>query len=482
MASSSAEVATQRELWDRIDEEIVQNMQRFDIPGMAFVLADENGTIYTKGYGVTEWGSAREINSTTRFQIGSISKVFTSLAVMQLQDQGLVELDAPVTAYLPWFATKDPTLSDLITIHDLLNHTSGLPGRLNTHDITSTSSEKIAAQIKHKLQSVQLAADPGTTYEYTNINYDLLQLVIEEVSGLNYPDYMRYHIYEPLGMHQTFFTRAAAGLDHNLATGHRYIWGHVRPFHENLAYATLGSAGLSTSAQDLGTYISFLLSGTSASGDPVIQADSLRRMHTAAIFDSSIGHGHGWEITANTIEKKGGLPGFSANLILVPGESYGFALLANSKQNITDETNFNIYRILKGDPPRHLAKSDYPAVSSINKSLLAISALLFLIIVLIWLPTWIRWLGKRTSCSLIRPTISAILFCFVLNGLILAGVLYYIYVHVPYASGAPSLHRLTTAPDTVNGLTLLSIFWIGLSISVACKSFVRQEIVTAPRS
>lgn len=460
-----------------IDQEIIQNMQRFDIPGMAFVLADEGGAIYTKGYGVLEWGSLGEVDSTTRFQIGSISKVFTSLAMMQLQDQGLIRLDAPVTTYLPWFATKDSTLSDRITVHDLLNHTSGLPGRLNTHDIKSTSSERIAAQIKHKLQNVQLVADPGTAYEYTNMNYDLLQLIIEEVSGLNYPDYMHHRIFQPLGMHQTFFTQDTAGLDQNSATGHRYIWGHVRPFHEKLAYATLGSAGVSTSAEDLGTYISFLLSGASAggSGDPIIQASSLRRMHTPSIFDSSIGYGYGWEITAHTIEKKGGLPGFSANLIVVPDKSYGFALLANSKQNITDETNFNIYRILKGEPPRHLAKGDFPAVSSINRSLLAISASLILIIVLIWLPASIGWIRKRTSCSLIRPTIAVILFCFVLNGLLLVSVFYYIYVHIPYLSGASSLHQLTTAPDTVQGLTLLSIVWLGLSISIACKSILRVK-------
>lgn len=93
-----------------IDQEITQNMQRFDIPGMAFVIADEGGAIYTKGYGVLEWDSLGEVDSTTRFQIGSISKVFTSLAMMQLQDQGLIRLDAPVTTYLPWFATKDSTL------------------------------------------------------------------------------------------------------------------------------------------------------------------------------------------------------------------------------------------------------------------------------------------------------------------------------------------------------------------------------------
>lgn len=455
-----------------IDEEITQNMQRFNIPGMAFVLADENGTIYSKGYGVLKQDSALKVNTSTNFHIGSISKVFTSLAIMQLRDAGQIQLNDPVTTYLPWFATKDPNLSSRVTIRDLLNHTSGLPGRLNAHDLTGASLETIEPQLSRKLQNVSLVAEPGTTYEYSNINYDLLQLIIEEVSALSFPDYMSQQIFQPLGMKRTFFNQDNE-LEPNSATGHRYLWGNLRPFHEHLAYATLGSAGLSTNATDLGIYISFLLSDSAASNNSVLQSSSLREMRTAAIYDSSIGYGYGWEMTRNTIEKKGGLPGFTANLIIVPGKSYGFALFANSKQNITDETNFNIYRILEGDTPIHLAKTDYPAISPINKSLLYISGLLIFIVLLMWLPTLIRCFTKQGGCFLLKPTTATMLICFVLNITINLAVQYYIYIYVPFVSGAPSLYRLTTAPDSVNGLTLLSITWLVFSISVACKSLVR---------
>ncbi|WP_460323873.1 serine hydrolase domain-containing protein [Paenibacillus sp. YSY-4.3] len=468
--SSALAMTIHKDSFQKIDEEITQNMQRFNIPGMAFVLADENGTVYSKGYGVLKQDSALKVNTSTNFHIGSISKVFTSLAIMQLRDAELIQLNDPVTKYLPWFTTKDPILSSRITIRDLLNHTSGLPGRLNTHDITGASSETIRQQLSRKLQNVSLVAEPGITYEYSNINYDLLQLIIEEVSALSFPDYMSQQIFQPLGMKRTFFNQDDE-LEPNSATGHRYLWGNLRPFHENLTYATLGSAGLSTNAKDLGIYISFL---SAASDDSVLQSNSLREMRSAAIYDSSsIGYGYGWEMTRNTIEKKGGLPGFTANLIIVPGKSYGFALLANSKQNITDETNFNIYRILEGDSPIHLAKADYPAISPINKSLLYISGLLILIVLLMWLPTLIGCLAKKGGCFLIKPTTATILICFVLNIIINLGVQYYIYVYVPFASGAPSLYRFTTAPDTVNGLTLLSIAWLVFSTSVVCKSVVR---------
>ncbi|AJS60613.1 hypothetical protein UB51_21550 [Paenibacillus sp. IHBB 10380] len=463
------------ETTQEIDEEIVQNMQRFNIPGMAFVLADENGNVYVKGYGRNEWEGTEIVDPTTNFQIGSISKVFTSLAIMQLRDKGLVELDAPVTQYLPWFATKETSLSARITIRDLLNHTSGLPGRLNTHDVEGSDPDHIASQIERKLQNVQLVASPGTTYEYTNMNYDLLQLLLEKVTKQPFPNYMSQHVFQPLGMNRTVYS--FGDILPNSATGHRYIWGNVRPFHEQLSYATLGSAGLTTSAEDFGKYISFLL-GSSSEGNPsVLRSESLLEMHKSDIYDQSTGYGFGWEVSANTIEKKGGLPGFTSNLIVFPNRSYGFALLSNSKQNITDDTNYNISRILEGNPPSHLSKQDSPAINPVNKGILMISTLFAIIVPIMWIPTLLSWLSRKSRFSFKKPTLPTILVCWVLNGLMLIGVLYYIYSYIPYESGTPSLYQLTTAPDTVNGLTILSVTYLLFSISLACKPLLRRSTI-----
>lgn len=456
----------------QIDAEIVQNMSRFNIPGMAFVLADEKGIIYTKGYGLNEFNGNEKVSNTTNFRIGSISKVFTSLAIIQLRDQGLIELDAPVKQYLPWFTTKDIPLSNSITIRNLLDHTSGLPSRLNAHDIEGSDVSHIELQLKRKLQGIHLVASPGEQYEYTNMNFDLLQLIIEKVTSLSFPDYMQKNVFQPLGMNRTTFS--TQDVLPNSATGHRYIWGNIHPFRENLSYASLGSAGLSTNAEDLGKYISFLLSPSLKVDNSVLQVTSLSKMHRPAIYDGSIGHGHGWDITVNTIEKTGGLPGFTANLIVYPGRSYGFALLSNSKQNITDETNFNISRILEGRSPSYLSKKDFPVISSVNKLILYLSVLLTVIVLLMWLPALILGLRKKARYSFKRPNLPIILICWILNGIGLIGVFYGIYAYIPYQSGTPSLYLLTTAPDSVNGLTLFSIVYLTFSISLACKPIFRR--------
>lgn len=394
----------------QIDAEIQQNMQRFNIPGMAFVLANEEGIVYAKGYGLNEFGGTQRVNSQTNFKIGSISKVFTSLAIMQLRDQGLVELDVPIKQYLPWFATKDASLSDRITVRDLLHHTSGLPGRLNAHDVKGSDMNLVSSQLEYKLKNVRLVAPPGEKYEYTNMNYDLLQLIAEQVTNLPFPDYMSQKVFHPLGMSRTVF--ATGNQSSNSATGHRYIWGDIHPFHEKLSFATLGSAGLSTNAEDLGKYISFLLSSSAKGNNPVLHSASLTEMQHAAIFDESIGHGFGWDITGNTIEKNGGLPGFSA--------------------------------------------------------------LFTIIVLLMWLPTIVLRLRKKASYSFKKPNLFIILICWVLNGLMLTGVLYYIFYLVPYESGVPSLDRLTIAPDFVNGLIILSASYLAFSISLVCRSLLQR--------
>lgn len=454
----------------QIDEEIAQNMNRFNIPGMAFILADENGIIYAKGYGLTELNGTDKVTETTNFNIGSISKVFTSLAIMQLRDQQLIKLDDPVKQHLPWLTTKDASHSDQITIFHLLNHTSGLPGRLNAHDIEGSDINLIEDQLKQKLHNIKLVASPGEQYEYSNINFDLLQFIIEKVTGLSFPDYMYHHVFQPLEMTRTTFSTHHTMS--NIAIGHRYLWGNIHSFDESLAYASLGSAGLSTNAEDLGKYISFLLK-TPHEDSVVLQSSSLKEMHQATVFDS-IGHGYGWDITSNTIEKTGGLPGFTANLIIFPGRSYGFALLSNSKQNITDETNFNISRILEGRSPTYLSKSDFSSITSLNKLLLYISASLAFIVLMIWLPALLFLLRRKARFTYKKPKFLTVLICWILNGILLIGVLYYIYVYIPYQSGVPSLHQLTIAPDSVYGLTLLSIVYLAFSISLACRPLLTK--------
>ncbi|MGM7684656.1 serine hydrolase domain-containing protein [Cytobacillus sp. Hm23] len=134
---------------------------------MSFALVDKNGIIYSKGFGFLDVTKQSEfVDENTNFVLGSLSKVFVPVAILQLEEQGFLSIDDPVVKYLPWFTTKDPDISEQILIKYLFNHSSGLPSRLNVHEITSLAKEHIIDEINDKLQDIILVSIPGQTYEY----------------------------------------------------------------------------------------------------------------------------------------------------------------------------------------------------------------------------------------------------------------------------------------------------------------------------
>ncbi|MGZ3603256.1 MAG: serine hydrolase domain-containing protein, partial [Ktedonobacterales bacterium] len=112
--------------FNAVDDYITARMETAHIPGLSVAIVKGDQIVYLKGYGQAD-SSGRQVTPQTPFIIGSISKTFTALAVMQLVESGKVELDAPVQRYLPWFRVADPQASAQITVRSLLNHTSGLP-------------------------------------------------------------------------------------------------------------------------------------------------------------------------------------------------------------------------------------------------------------------------------------------------------------------------------------------------------------------
>ena len=167
-------------------------------PAFALSIVHGNQVTHVKGFGATG-GSNSSVTADTPFVLGSESKSFTALGIMQLKERGALDLNAPVQDYLPWFRVADPTFSRQITIRRLLNQTSGLPpsAPLDT-PVTSVESRV------RDLATVKLPAAPGRTLQYSNSNYDILGLVIEAVSGQSYSSYMQQHVFTPLKMTYTY--------------------------------------------------------------------------------------------------------------------------------------------------------------------------------------------------------------------------------------------------------------------------------------
>ena len=232
----------------RVVDEFLQNtMTSYRIPGLAVAIVSDDQVVFTSGYGQAAPGV--DVTPTTPFLLGSTTKVFTALAVMRLVEQGKLNLDSPVKNYVPEFQLALPGSEENITIRHLLHHTSGLSGRCMPG---TTSGEDSLEEELVSLRSCVPDSAPGEDYTYFNVNYRLLGLVIERVSGMEYGEFLGAEIFEPLSMAATF-----AGPDgvEGLASGNGQLFGFPFPRNQEFRPGALPSGYLVSTASDLAQFL-----------------------------------------------------------------------------------------------------------------------------------------------------------------------------------------------------------------------------------
>lgn len=193
-----------------LDQTIPQLLTEFIVPGAAIALIENGNVILLKGYGYADIEKGTEVTSTTGFNIGSISKTFTAWGVMKLVQEGRIDLDAPAERYLTrWHIPPSEFDSEKVTIRRLLSHTAGL----SLHGYPGWSSKDDLPTIEASLNGtnngpgrVEIIMEPGTKWKYSGGGFTILQLIIEEVTGLKFEDYMQTQILDPLGMTHSSFT------------------------------------------------------------------------------------------------------------------------------------------------------------------------------------------------------------------------------------------------------------------------------------
>jgi CubicO group peptidase (beta-lactamase class C family) len=171
--------------------------------------------------------------------LGSVTKSFTALAVMQLVEHGRLSLDTPVQRYFSWFHTADPAESAQMTVRELLNQTSGL-GTFASLGTDAQSDRALADQVR-SLQTTPLRTPPGTRFEYANSNYQILGLLVQVASGESYGHYIQDHIFSPLQM-TTSFSSPAAASSHGLAQSYSWWFGIPGPIPTPFSQANLPAA------------------------------------------------------------------------------------------------------------------------------------------------------------------------------------------------------------------------------------------------
>ena len=212
----------------KIDDYVASQMKQTHIPGLAIGIVKGNQTLYIKGYGDADTG--RKVTGQTPFEIGSVSKSFTALAIMQLVEKGFINLHTPVDKYLPWFKVYYENKSATITVRQLLNQNSGVPTFFDNDTKADVSIEQVS---KENLNNLKLVNKPGTSFLYSNANYIILGEVVQAVSKQSYQDYVQKNILTPLEMKHSYMSKKEAQ-KYGLAAGYRTWFG--LPVKSDLAY------------------------------------------------------------------------------------------------------------------------------------------------------------------------------------------------------------------------------------------------------
>jgi CubicO group peptidase (beta-lactamase class C family) len=311
------------------------------IPGLALGIVHGDRIVYVQGFGHAE-ESGPDVTPQTPFLIGSVTKSFTALAIMQLSEAGRVQLDAPVQRYLPWWRVADPDASTLVTVRHLQYQVSGLSKATGNAHATSRDTHNSALEDRVRaLRDAKLTQPVGTTWQYSNANYWTLGMIVQAVSGQSFETYIQRHIFDPLQMRNSYTSRAEAE-QHGLATEHRYWYGF--PIASDLPFdrGGLGAGGLSSSALDMARYLGLYLNDGRSGATVLVSragAAELQRPGVATGADG-VSYAMGWEVSqlhgVSTLSHDGSGFGSHANVVLVPDRQWGVVVMENG-ENSPDE-------------------------------------------------------------------------------------------------------------------------------------------------
>lgn len=286
------------------------------------VLIAKNGQpVFSKGYGMANYELNVPNTTNTVFRIASLTKQFTAVAIMQLQERGKLKVSDSICKYLD----QCPEAWNPITIRHLLTHTSGIPNVSSLPDWDEKHSIQpySISELVNLFRGLPLQFAPGEKYKYSNSGYNLLGLIIEKVSGMSYYDFLQNNLFKPLGMNHTGFCNPRT-ITPNRASGYYCVLHRfVNAPYLNMAL-TYSAGSLESTLGDL------LLWDQALYTNRLLSPESLREMFTP--FKNNYGYGAiiGNKFDQSTISHAGSLNGFSTYLFRFPTEQLTIIVLANS--------------------------------------------------------------------------------------------------------------------------------------------------------
>lgn len=422
------------ELAARMDAYLAANFPRAGAPGLAVAVVDAGGVRYLRTFGDCPDADAP-------FVVGSLSKSFTAVAVMQLVEQGAVDLDAPASRCAPGYDVPDE-----VTVRSLLNQTSGF----GAYDSLAEAADG------------ELGETFGT-FSYANANYDLLGRVVEGASGEDYARYLDEHVLEPLGMASTTADPARAEAL-GMVPGHRDWFGlpvadGFRHAQGDGAWGGPASGYVASSARDMASYLRMYLNGgMGGDGARVLSADSVRRMFLDRVPDpeGDTYYGMGWTSFSwddgeLVLSHDGQVENYTASMCLLPERGIGIVALSDANDNAGG--NIRFFDLVGGAVSVAIGGTGQPMDDAWTWAwrqrvdVLYASALLLAVSPLLLTGRW-----RRRLSAACRGGVAPIVRARSLRMLLVRGVLLHVALPVcilalPFVWGVPWRDLLTFSPD-----------------------------------
>ena len=462
--------------FEEVDAYVSTKMEELGIPGAALVIVQGDQIVHLKGFGVAD-ASGRPVTPQTPFFTGSTGKSITALAIMQLVEAGKIKLDAPVQTYLPWFRVADANASQIITVRQLLNMTSGIPKSIGQEQlaITDLSDSAIENNVR-ALAEVELIAPPGEQFEYTNANYVTLGMIIQVVTGQSYETYIKEHIFQPLDMQNSFVSKTEAEQD-GLAVGHQK-WFGIPVASPSLPFSrgSLPAGQLILSAEDFGHYLIAQLNEGSYQGVSLLSPAGMDEMHQPPVTTS---YTMGWEVQhfqdVQVLAHDGAVPGYTTVMFLVPEKNMAIAMVMNTYSPMLGfrvaRVPGNILRMLLGQDPVQLNEILFRQIVYVLVMLIPLLHLLAIVMTVRRVRSWQR--GAPLSTQITRYVVLPLIWN--------AAIAYVLLVTLPKAFEVDISTMILLQPDVSWVAVISGVFAIvwgllrtGIVISTLRQTFVGQ--------
>jgi CubicO group peptidase (beta-lactamase class C family) len=335
-----------------LDAYVAKSMKTFDVPGLSVAIVKDGKVLAAKGYGVRKLGDPTPVDEHTMFGIGSNTKAFTTAALATLVDASKLSWDDPVYQRLPGFVMYDPYVSHEMTIRDLLTHRSGMG--LGEGDLLFwPPSTYTREEIIYKLRFMKPASSFRSHYAYDNLLYMAAGQIIPAVTGVSWDDYIRQHIFGPLGMKNSNLSTSDFGAGQDYSWPHSRVEGKLRVI-DFQALDNVGPAGaINSCAADMAKWVQLQLNhGKFIDRDArLFSEQSSREMWTpqtilptgdptpplGALKANFADYGFGWFLRDyrghKVVGHGGGVAGFVSSVLLVPEQSLGIVVLSNAEQD-----------------------------------------------------------------------------------------------------------------------------------------------------